>query len=106
MFEKPPPEGKRVTAVSGWLLGSEMLAPGGRNVAPTLVTQGQEAGKSGEKIWLEGPRQPFGESSLAGPETPESPEEITTEIPWRPSFMNSEHWRCWYGIGRSGSCPP
>lgn len=52
------------------------------------------AGKSGEKM-LPDPRQPSAAPSPAGPATPLSPEAKTRVMPCRPSFMNSEHWRCW-----------
>lgn len=103
MLEKPPPEGKRVTATSSSFLTS---APGGRKVAPAVVRKGHVAGKSGEKIAPVGPRQPLGEASPIGPATPESPEETTIETPCMPSFMNSAHWRRWYEAGRSASWPP
>ena len=89
MLEKPPPDGKRVTALS-----SSFLTLPVSTVAPTVVRYGHVAGKSGEKT-LPLFRQPLSLPSPAGPATPESPEATRTETPWRPSFMNSLHWRCW-----------
>lgn len=34
-------------------------------------------------------------SSVLRAATPESPEATMTETPCIPSFINSEHWRCW-----------
>ena len=44
IFEKPPPEPKRVTATSESV---SALAPDGRYVAPTVVIYGHVAGKAG-----------------------------------------------------------